>query len=203
MTESEARGKIKYRITTAMSIAGAGEDGKAYEDLEIALQVMKEIREYRELGTVEELKFLVENVGSIKLLKEYSAIGTVEELQALKDYKELYDVYKSIGTIEEFRKLKYKKNVLPIATIEFSKEDMQEIVDEKIKVFELDIKEIRNKAIDEFAGNMKDKSSDILFWLMKRQEEGYGTSNGELHDKWLCKIDEIAEQMKGGATDEG
>lgn len=58
-------------------------------------------------------------------------------------------------------------------------------------------KEIREKAIDEFAGNMKDKSSDILFWLMKRQEEGYGTSNGELHDKWLCKIDEIAEQMKG------
>ena len=60
MTESEARGKIKYRITTAMSIAGAGEDGKAYEDLEIALQVMKEIREYRELGTVEELKALKE-----------------------------------------------------------------------------------------------------------------------------------------------
>lgn len=63
-------------------------------------------------------------------------------------------------------------------------------------------KTARNKAIDEFAENIKDKSSDILFWLMKRQEEGYGTSNGELHDKWLSKIDEIAEQMKVGATDE-
>ena len=57
----------------------------------------------------------------IEELTEYRAIGTVEELKALKDYKELYDVYKLIGTIEEFRNLKYKKNVLPIASIEFSK----------------------------------------------------------------------------------
>ena len=86
MTEIEARGKIKYRIANEMR--NAGENKEEYEDLEIALQVMKEIREYRELGTVEELKFLVENVGSIKLLKEYSAIGTVEELKALKEKNE-------------------------------------------------------------------------------------------------------------------
>jgi len=54
-----------------------------------------------------------------------------------------------------------------------------------------------NQAIDEFAEQMKEKSLDILIWLMERQETGYGTSNGELHDKWLSKIDEIAEQMKG------
>ena len=58
MTESEARSKIKYRIEVARQIAGNGVDGKSFEDLEIALQVMKEIREYRELGTVEELKAL-------------------------------------------------------------------------------------------------------------------------------------------------
>ena len=56
---------------------------------------------------------------------------------------------------------------------------------------------IRNKAIDEFAERLKEKSSDILIWLMERQEAGYGTSNGELHDKWLSKIDEMAKQMKG------
>ena len=55
-----------------------------------------------------------------------------------------------------------------------------------------------NAAIDEFAEQMKRKSSDILIWLMERQETGYGTSNGELHDKWLSKVDEIAEQMKKG-----
>ena len=60
MTESEARSKIKYRLGKARQIAGNGVDGKSFEDLEIALQVMKEIREYRELGTVEELKDLKE-----------------------------------------------------------------------------------------------------------------------------------------------
>ena len=100
MNEIEARGKIKYRIAMAMSLVGAGEDGKAYEDLEIAIQALKEIREYRELGTVEEfhkLKTLFgdENVEvseiTTKILKEYpkyKSIGTVEELQALKEKNE-------------------------------------------------------------------------------------------------------------------
>lgn len=60
MNEIEARSKIKYRIEVAREIAGNGVDGKAFEDLEIALQVMKEIREYREIGTVEEFKALKE-----------------------------------------------------------------------------------------------------------------------------------------------
>ena len=54
MTEIEARGKIKYRIANEMR--KAGENKEEYEDLEIALQVMKEIREYRELGTVEKCR---------------------------------------------------------------------------------------------------------------------------------------------------
>lgn len=83
----------------------------------------------------------------IEEVQQYRAIGTMEEVRMLKDYKELYDVYKLIGTIEEFRNLKYKKNVIPIATIEFSKEDMQKIVDEKVAQIELDIQEIRAKAI--------------------------------------------------------
>lgn len=60
MTESEARGKIKYRIGVIKEIAGNRYDVKFCEDLEIALQALKEIREYRELGTVEELKALKE-----------------------------------------------------------------------------------------------------------------------------------------------
>ena len=58
MTEIEARGKIKYRIANEMR--KYGENKEEYEDLEIALKVMKEIREYRELGTVEEFKALKE-----------------------------------------------------------------------------------------------------------------------------------------------
>lgn len=60
MTESEARSKIKYRIEVAREIAGNGVDGKAFEDLEIAIQALKEIREYRAIGTVEEFKTLKE-----------------------------------------------------------------------------------------------------------------------------------------------
>ena len=58
MTESEAKSKIKHRIGVIREIAGS--DSKSVEDLEIAIQALKEIREYRELGTVEELKALKE-----------------------------------------------------------------------------------------------------------------------------------------------
>lgn len=59
MNEIEARGKIKYRIANEMR--KVWENKEEYEDLEIALQVMKEIREYREIGTVEEFKALKDN----------------------------------------------------------------------------------------------------------------------------------------------
>lgn len=58
MNEIEARGKIKYRIANEMR--KYGENKEEYEDLEIALQVMKELREYREIGTVDEFKDLKE-----------------------------------------------------------------------------------------------------------------------------------------------
>lgn len=118
-------------------------------------------------------------------LSEYQAIGTVKEVRMLKDYKELYDVYKLIGTIEEFRNLKYKKNVLPIATIEFSKEDMQKIVNEKVAQIELDVQGIRAEAIDEFVNLINECS-------------GY-TPNCIEHDLSLTvyTIHQIAEQMKG------
>ena len=58
MTESEARSKIKYRIGVIKEIAGNRYDDKSCEDLEIAIQALKEIREYRAIGTVEEFKSL-------------------------------------------------------------------------------------------------------------------------------------------------
>ena len=143
MNEIEARGKIKYRIANEMR--KYVENKEEYEDLEIALQVMKEIREYRELGTV-------------------------EELQELKE-----------------------KNVIPIATIKFNKEDMQEIVDEKVKEFELDAKEIRNKAIDDYMNALCNKCLDM-------KNECYQLECPFCDDG--CNIVNIAEQMKGGAIDE-
>lgn len=120
-------------------------------------------------------------IKALEEVQQYRAIGTMEEVRMLKDYKELYDVYKLIGTIEEFRNLKYKKNVIPIATIEFSKEDMQKIVDEKVAQIELDIQEIRAKAIDEFA--------EKLIKHISQMPSGYIGSGNVLI---------IAEQMKAG-----
>lgn len=56
MTESEARSKIKYRLDIARKIAG---DNKSFEDLEIAVKVLKEIRQHREMQ--KKLKMWIEN----------------------------------------------------------------------------------------------------------------------------------------------
>ena len=157
MNEIEARGKIKHRIVVVKEIAGTRFDRKIVEDLEIAIQALKEIREYR-------------------------AIGTVEELNALKE-----------------------KNVIPIATIKFNKEDMQEIVDKKIKEFELDAKEIRNKAIDEFAEEIAFGIYESVIWDMLATMSKNGSlsdTSDKIVDYVIETSKEIAEQMKGGAIDE-
>lgn len=41
MTENQAIGKMKYRIKTATDAIGKGVDGKAYEDMEIAIKALE------------------------------------------------------------------------------------------------------------------------------------------------------------------
>lgn len=57
MSESEAKSKIKHRIGVIREIAGS--DSKSVEDLEIAVQVLKEIRQHREMQ--DKLKQWIEN----------------------------------------------------------------------------------------------------------------------------------------------
>ena len=155
MSEIEAKSKIKHRIAVVKEIAGTRFDRKIVEDLEIAVQVLKEIREYRELGTVEELK-------------------------ALKE-----------------------KKVIPIATIKFNKEDIQEIVDEKVAQIELDIQEIRNNAIDEFAEEIAFGIYESVIWDMLATMSKNGSlsdTSDKIVDYVIETVKEIAEQMKGGAT---
>lgn len=56
MTENEAIARIRYRIDTATHNIGKGFDGKAYEDMEIAIKALEENQQYREIGTVDECK---------------------------------------------------------------------------------------------------------------------------------------------------
>lgn len=76
MTENEAIERLKMRIRTASEIAGNGIDGKAYEDMEIAIKALDEIQKYRKIGTVEDI---LDAVGEInkkrptdKLRKQFS-----------------------------------------------------------------------------------------------------------------------------------
>lgn len=147
MNEIEARGKIKYRIANEM--LKYGENKEEYEDLEIALQVMKEIREYRELGTVEEfhkLKMLFgdENVEvselTTKILKEYpkyKAIGTVEEFKALKEKNGWHDM--------EMYGLGYNQSTIDRA------DELQKCREQGY-----------NKAIDDFAENLRPLLSTFI-----------------------------------------
>lgn len=41
MTNKEAIANIEYRIQTATELTGTGDDGKAYEDLELAIQALQ------------------------------------------------------------------------------------------------------------------------------------------------------------------
>lgn len=41
------------------------------------------------------------------------------------------------------------------------------------------------------ADKIAEESTNILIWLMERQEQGIGTTLGELHDKWLDTVRKI------------
>ena len=86
MTEIEAISKIQWRINTASEIAGRGEDGKTFEDLEMAIQAIEEIQQYRAIGTVEDIQLIFSLCKDLQdVIKQYERIGTIEELQALKE----------------------------------------------------------------------------------------------------------------------
>lgn len=97
MTEIEAISKIQWRINTASEIAGRGEDGKAFEDLEMAIQALEEIQEYRAIGlTPSMVKDLIKSckrheknaLENAHIVDDYREIGTVEEFKALKEKNE-------------------------------------------------------------------------------------------------------------------
>ena len=72
MTENEAIARIRYRIDTATDIAGNGVDGKAFEDMEMAIKALEEIQQYRAIGTVEECRMAKE-----RLIPKKAIIGKV------------------------------------------------------------------------------------------------------------------------------
>ena len=75
MTENEAIARMRYRIDTATEAIGKGSDGKAYEDMEIAIKALEEIQQYRAIGTVEECLEVMERQKGKKPTYFYKKYG--------------------------------------------------------------------------------------------------------------------------------
>ena len=85
MTENEAIARMKYRIETATDIAGNGVDGKAYEDMEIAIKALEEVQQYRAIGTVEECQ------QAVKVKDKITEIVNQQLIVGKDSYKAGYD----------------------------------------------------------------------------------------------------------------
>lgn len=130
--------------------------------------------------------------GVIQLLDKEPTVYEIDIVK--KGLKELKQ-YRAIGTIEEFKALKEKKNVLPIAAIKISKEDMQKMIDEKVAQIELDIQKIRAKAIDEFTHQLKENLNQEFPSNYESTRPYFSLENARLI------VDDVAEQMKAGGID--
>ena len=114
-------------------------------------------------------------------------------------YYELGALTNSIPLLEELRVLRNAKGKAPIVTIKFSKKELQEIVDEKIEMFQTDIQVTRNKAIDEFAEKITFEISESIIWGMISDNEP--DVSEKIFDYVTDTVKKIAEQMKGGGKD--
>ena len=121
-----------------------------------------------------DIKLQIESINvARKELKKH--FGELYELGALLD---------SIPLLEELEKLREGRNEIPIATITFSKKDLQKMVDEKIKDIKLDIQAIRNKAIDDFTEALIPRLTDAIY-----QKDVESMRN---------LINDVVEQLKAG-----
>lgn len=90
MTKNEAIARMQYRVETATHNIGKGYDGKAYEDMEMAIKALEEIQQYGLIGTVEECHEAME-------VKQKIIEIVNQQLIAGKDnYKEVYRCFYDI-----------------------------------------------------------------------------------------------------------
>ena len=121
----------------------------------------------------------------IKLQIESINVTRKELKKHFGEHYELGALSNSIPLLEELEKLREGRKENPIVTITINKKDLQKMVDEKVKEIELDIRGIRNKAID-----------DVFDFLKSKRDKRYMK---------ICfddlEIKKYKEQLKAGETD--
>ena len=112
MTEQMAIKQIKYRVDTASKMVGNGVHGKGFSDLEMAIQALEEIQQYRAIEN--ELKEKYHANVDIKMLMQHfiETIFKGEKHEGFciltnEDAKE-WEQLKALGTVEELKALKEK-----------------------------------------------------------------------------------------------
>ena len=87
------------------------------ESLEMAITALKEVQQYREIGTVEQVKNQKENLNvAYQIISDYEQYGTIEDFKKAQRYMRLVKAhgtigqvidscaeYEEIGTVEECR----------------------------------------------------------------------------------------------------
>ena len=99
MNENEAIERIKYRMHTAGQVAG--ENGM--EDLEMAIKALEEIKQYRAIGTPEELQNMKKDYAeALNDWRQYRKVGTLEECREALEKQTACNPDKVVERLEEY-----------------------------------------------------------------------------------------------------
>ena len=93
MTENETIKELDTSIDLAKMCVQTFDRKKEIEAYNTAIQALEEIQQYRAIGKVEEVKYLVDSYNGMihdfgddmSALEQYRAIGTIEEFKTLKE----------------------------------------------------------------------------------------------------------------------
>lgn len=118
MTENEAIRDLQYLIEEYSAYPPETGVSATVGSLQYCISVLREIQQYREIGTVEQVKNQKENLNvAYQIINDYEQYGTIEDFKMAQRYMRLVKShgtigqvinscaeYEEIGTVEECRK---------------------------------------------------------------------------------------------------
>lgn len=157
--------------------------------------------------TIENLKILKNNMAIVLSKLNYENLGEsdVKEMtydfdRAIKALEEIQE-YRAIGTVEELKFIKQWKSDVVEGFCKYDASSLEELVEN-----------VRNKAIDEFAHELKERLKGMQMAELQGEDVCPCGETGKecpyinqdigcqycAREQAIKDIDEIAEQMKGG-----
>mgnify|MGYP003296720423 CR=1 FL=1 len=89
MTENEAKKELERHIQYLRETWKPHPDYNVIESLQMAIQALEQLKQYRAIGTVEDIQDIYSLCFTLQgIVNKYSEIGTTEEFKALKEKNE-------------------------------------------------------------------------------------------------------------------